>query len=118
MQIWIFDFFCRDLIFLEITKEIYNNRQERKLAGITKFRLKSCEKYVKLCSFMEKSYQNSYIMLQYGESNEKRRSIMKHGKLWSAVLSAAMVMGTTVPILAADMDGKLVVIHTNDIHGY
>ena len=43
---------------------------------------------------------------------------MKHGKLWSAVLSAAMVMGTTVPILAADMDGKLVVIHTNDIHGY
>lgn len=71
MQIWIFDFFCRDLIFLEITKEIYNNRQERKLAGITKFRLKSCEKYVKLCSFMEKSYQNSYIMLQYGESNEK-----------------------------------------------
>lgn len=25
MQIWIFDFFCRDLIFLEITKEIYNN---------------------------------------------------------------------------------------------
>lgn len=71
MQIWIFDFFCRDLIFLEITKEIYNNRQERKLAKITKFRLKSCEKYVKLCSFMEKSYQNSYIMLQYGESNEK-----------------------------------------------
>ena len=43
---------------------------------------------------------------------------MKPGKLWSAVLSAAMVMGTTVPILAADMDGKLVVIHTNDIHGY
>ncbi len=71
MQIWISDFFCRDLIFLEITKEIYNNRQERKLARITKFRLKSCEKYVKLCSFMEKSYQNSYIMLQYGESKEK-----------------------------------------------
>lgn len=71
MQIWISDFFCRDLIFLEITKEIYNNRQERKLAKITKFRLKSCEKYVKLCSFMEKSYQNSYIMLQYGESKEK-----------------------------------------------
>lgn len=71
MQIWISDFFCRDLIFLEITKEFYNNRQERKLARITKFRLKSCEKYVKLCSFMEKSYQNSYIMLQYGESNEK-----------------------------------------------
>lgn len=71
MQIWISDFFCRDLIFLGITKEIYNNRQERKLARITKFRLKSCEKYVKLCSFMEKSYQNSYIMLQYGESKEK-----------------------------------------------
>lgn len=71
MQIWISDFFCRDLIFLGITKEIYNNRQERKLAKITKFRLKSCEKYVKLCSFMEKSYQNSYIMLQYGESKEK-----------------------------------------------
>ena len=70
MQIWISDFFCRDLIFLEITK-VYNNRQERKLARITKFRLKSCEKYVKLCSFMEKSYQNSYIMLQYGESKEK-----------------------------------------------
>lgn len=71
MQIWISDFFCRNLIFLEIAKEIYNNRQERKLARITKIRLKSCEKYVKLCSFMENSYQNSYIMLQYGESNEK-----------------------------------------------
>ena len=52
-------------------KEIYNNRKKRKLERISKFRLKSCEKYVKLCSFMEKSYQNSYIMLQYGESNEK-----------------------------------------------
>lgn len=71
MQIWISDFFCRNFAFDGMEKEIYHNRQERKLAGITKFWLKSCEKYVKLCSFMEKSYQNSYIMLQYGESNEK-----------------------------------------------
>ena len=71
MQIWISDFFCRNLISYVFTKEIYHNRQERKLAGITKFWLKSCEKYVKLCSFMEMPYQNSYIMLQYGESNEK-----------------------------------------------
>lgn len=71
MQIWISDFFCRNFAFDGMEKEIYNNRKERKLERITKFRLKSCEKYVKLCSFMEKSYQNSYIMLQYEESNEK-----------------------------------------------
>lgn len=71
MQIWISDFFCRNFAFDRKEKENYNNRQERKLARNTKFRLKSCEKYVKLCNFMEKSYQNSYIMLQYGESNEK-----------------------------------------------
>lgn len=45
---------------------------------------------------------------------------MKHSKkVLSALLSAAMVMGLSVPAFAAgEMDGKLVVIHTNDIHGY
>ncbi len=44
---------------------------------------------------------------------------MKHGKkVLSALLSAAMVMGLSVPVLADDMDGKLVVLHTNDMHGH
>ncbi|NCC16046.1 MAG: LysM peptidoglycan-binding domain-containing protein [Clostridia bacterium] len=36
----------------------------------------------------------------------------------SIFLSLAMVLGFSVPVFAGTMDGKLVVIHTNDIHGY
>lgn len=36
----------------------------------------------------------------------------------SIFLSLAMVLGFSVPAFAGTMDGKLVVIHTNDIHGY
>ena len=44
---------------------------------------------------------------------------MKHvKKVLSSLLSLAMVLGMSVPALAGDMDGKLVVIHTNDMHGY
>ncbi len=75
MQIWISDFFCRDLIFLEITKEIYNNRQERKLARITKFRLKSCEKYVKLCSLW-KSLIKIHILCYNMESPMKKGGVL------------------------------------------
>lgn len=39
-------------------------------------------------------------------------------KVLSMLLTAAMVLGLSVPVLAGDMDGKLVVIHTNDIHGH
>lgn len=39
-------------------------------------------------------------------------------KVLSMLLTAAMVMGLSVPVLAGDMDGKLVVMHTNDIHGH
>ncbi len=38
-------------------------------------------------------------------------------KVLSMLLTAAMVMGLSVPVLAGDMDGKLVILHTNDIHG-
>ena len=34
------------------------------------------------------------------------------------LLTAAMVMGLSVPVMAGDMDGKLVIMHTNDIHGH
>lgn len=44
---------------------------------------------------------------------------MKHGKkVLSSLLSLSLVLGMSVPALAGDMDGKLVVIHTNDMHGY
>jgi len=44
---------------------------------------------------------------------------MKHGKkVLSLLLSLAMMVGLTVPVLAGTMDGKLVIIHTNDMHGY
>lgn len=39
-------------------------------------------------------------------------------KLFSMLLTAAMVMGLSVPVMAGDMDGKLVIMHTNDIHGH
>lgn len=44
---------------------------------------------------------------------------MKVGKrAISVCLTAAMVLGMTVPAMAGDMDGKLVILHSNDIHGY
>lgn len=44
---------------------------------------------------------------------------MKHGKkVLSLLLSLSMMVGLTVPVLAGTMDGKLVIIHTNDMHGY
>ncbi|KXL51781.1 trifunctional nucleotide phosphoesterase protein YfkN precursor [Anaerotignum neopropionicum] len=44
---------------------------------------------------------------------------MKYGKkVLSFLLSTAMVLGMSVPALAGTMDGKLVIIHTNDMHGY
>lgn len=44
---------------------------------------------------------------------------MKHGKkVLSLLLSLSMMVGFTVPALAGTMDGKLVIIHTNDMHGY
>lgn len=39
-------------------------------------------------------------------------------KVLSALLSIIMVLGMSVPALAGEMDGKLIVIHTNDMHGY
>ena len=39
-------------------------------------------------------------------------------KLLSMLLTAAMVLGLSVPVMAGDMDGKLVIMHTNDIHGH
>lgn len=39
-------------------------------------------------------------------------------KVVSMLLTAAMVMGLSVPALAGELDGKLVVLHTNDIHGH
>lgn len=39
-------------------------------------------------------------------------------KVVSLLLAAAMVMGLSVPAMAGDMDGKLVVLHTNDMHGH
>lgn len=39
-------------------------------------------------------------------------------KVVSFLLTAAMVMGLSVPAMAGDMDGKLVVLHTNDMHGH
>lgn len=38
-------------------------------------------------------------------------------KTFSFLLTAAMVMGLSVPAMAGDLDGKLVILHTNDIHG-
>lgn len=38
-------------------------------------------------------------------------------KVLSMLLTAAMMMGLSVPALAGKMDGKLVILHTNDIHG-
>lgn len=43
---------------------------------------------------------------------------MKKRKCLSLLLSVAMAAGLSVPVFAGDMDGKLVVLHTNDIHGY
>ncbi len=44
---------------------------------------------------------------------------MIHGKkVLSFLLSLSMVIGMSVPALAGTMDGKLVLIHTNDMHGY
>ncbi len=43
---------------------------------------------------------------------------MKRGRILSAVLSTAMIFGLSVPAFANDLKGKLVVLHTNDIHGY
>lgn len=71
MQIWISDFFCRNFAFDRKGEENFDNRQQKKLERITKSRLKSCEKYVKLFIFTEIPYQISYIMLQYVESKEK-----------------------------------------------
>lgn len=39
-------------------------------------------------------------------------------KVVSMLLTAAMVMGLSVPALAGEMDGKLVILHTNDMHGH
>lgn len=42
-------------------------------------------------------------------------------KLISLITAAVMALGISVPAMAADakpMDGKLVVVHTNDMHGY
>ncbi|WP_313525588.1 5'-nucleotidase C-terminal domain-containing protein [Anaerotignum sp.] len=44
---------------------------------------------------------------------------MKHGKkVLSSLLSLTMVLGMSVPAFAGEMDGKVVLIHTNDMHGY
>lgn len=43
---------------------------------------------------------------------------MKVRKCISILLASAMIFGLSVPTFAGDMDGKLVVLHTNDIHGY
>ena len=42
-------------------------------------------------------------------------------KLFSLITAAVMALGISVPAMAADakpMEGKLVVVHTNDMHGY
>ena len=42
-------------------------------------------------------------------------------KLISLITAAVMALGISVPAMAADakpMEGKLVVVHTNDMHGY
>lgn len=42
-------------------------------------------------------------------------------KLISLLTAAVMVLGLSVPVMAEEapsMEGKLVVIHTNDMHGY
>jgi len=40
-------------------------------------------------------------------------------KLLAMILSLAMVLSMAVPAMAAeDMSGKLVILHTNDMHGY
>ena len=42
-------------------------------------------------------------------------------KLISLITAAVMARGISVPAMAADaklMEGKLVVVHTNDMHGY
>ncbi|MGN1231519.1 MAG: bifunctional metallophosphatase/5'-nucleotidase, partial [Anaerotignum sp.] len=39
-------------------------------------------------------------------------------KVLSMLLTAAMVIGLSVPALAGEMDGKLVILHTNDMHGH
>ena len=39
-------------------------------------------------------------------------------KALSLLLTAAMVMGLSVPVMAGDLDGTLVILHTNDIHGH
>lgn len=39
-------------------------------------------------------------------------------KVVSLLLTAVMVMGLSVPALAGEMDGKLVILHTNDMHGH
>ncbi|MBM6828838.1 5'-nucleotidase C-terminal domain-containing protein [Anaerotignum lactatifermentans] len=43
---------------------------------------------------------------------------MKKRKCLSLLLSLAMTAGLSVPVFANDLDGKLVVLHTNDMHGY
>ena len=40
-------------------------------------------------------------------------------KVLALILSLAMVLSMAVPAMAAeDMSGKLVILHTNDMHGY
>ncbi len=44
---------------------------------------------------------------------------MKHArKALSWVMVLTMALGMSIPALAEDMSGKLVVLHTNDMHGY
>lgn len=39
-------------------------------------------------------------------------------KVLSSLLSLSLLLGISVPAFGADMEGKLVIIHTNDMHGY
>lgn len=42
-------------------------------------------------------------------------------KFISLLTAAVMVLGLSVPVMAEEtpsMEGKLVVVHTNDMHGY
>ena len=39
-------------------------------------------------------------------------------KFLGILLAVSMIVGLSVPVLAGEMDGKLVVLHTNDIHGH
>ena len=41
----------------------------------------------------------------------------RNKKVLSSLLTLAMVMGLSVPVMAGDMDGKVVILHTNDMHG-